>query len=95
MIGEAQLLKQVRQAARHGGWLCYHTYDSRLSEPGFPDLVLVRPPELLFVELKSDRGRIRPEQREWIDALREAGQTAWVVRGPDETQTLCERLMTR
>ena len=36
---------------------------------GFPDLVLVRPPRLLFVELKSDKGKLTHEQMQWWFAL--------------------------
>lgn len=36
---------------------------------GFPDLVLVRPPEVIFAELKAARGTLTPAQREWIAAL--------------------------
>jgi VRR-NUC domain len=59
----------VLQLAQLYGWRAYHTLNSKGSEPGFPDLVLVRPPELLVVELKTDKGRVRPAQREWLDAL--------------------------
>ncbi len=54
------------------GWRLYHTRDSRRSPAGFPDLVLVSRGRgrLLFVELKSDTGRVRPEQAEWLDVLR-------------------------
>ena len=39
---------------------------------GFPDLVLCRD-RVLFVELKSDRGRLSPDQQDWLHALGEAG----------------------
>ena len=68
-ITESQMLAAVRQAAKLGGWLCYHTHDSRRSEPGFPDLVLVRPPVILFLELKGPKGRATPEQRHWIATI--------------------------
>jgi hypothetical protein len=38
--------------------------------PGFPDLLLVRDQTLIVVELKSDRGRETPEQKEWLTAFR-------------------------
>jgi hypothetical protein len=57
---------QVVQLAQLYGWRTYHTLRSQGSEAGFPDLVLVRPPMLLFAELKTDRGRIAPAQREWL-----------------------------
>lgn len=68
-VTEKQLQAQVLQLARLSGWRCYHTYDSRRSAPGFPDLVLVRPPRLIFVELKTTTGRLRPTQAEWLDDL--------------------------
>jgi len=68
-ISETQLLDAIRDVAAWHEWLCYHTYDSRRSEAGFPDLVLVRGSRLLFVECKSERGWVRPEQRRWLEAL--------------------------
>jgi VRR-NUC domain len=38
-------------------------------DKGFPDLVLVRDGVVLVVELKSEDGRFRPGQREWLAAL--------------------------
>jgi len=40
-------------------------YDAK----GFPDLVLVRPPRLIFVELKSAKGTVSPDQKWWLDRL--------------------------
>ncbi|HUY79901.1 MAG TPA: VRR-NUC domain-containing protein, partial [Ktedonobacterales bacterium] len=56
-------------------WKCWHDYDSRKNTPGFPDLVLCKPAvngmpgRLIMAELKTDVGRVRPEQREWLAAL--------------------------
>ena len=36
---------------------------------GFPDLVLAKPGRLLFVELKSENGRLSQEQARWLAAL--------------------------
>lgn len=68
-LAEAAFQRQVEQLAAFYGWRTYHTHDSRRSAAGFPDLVLVRGPELLFAELKTASGRVRPEQEAWIDAL--------------------------
>jgi hypothetical protein len=66
---EDQLLGAIRDYARLLGWLCYHVYDSRKSEPGFPDLVLVRGGRLIFAELKKEGGKVTPEQRAWLTEL--------------------------
>jgi len=65
------------------GWLCYHTYDARRCEPGFPDLVMLRPPRLVFAELKTARGRVKAAQQTWLDALRAAGAEAYLWRPGD------------
>jgi hypothetical protein len=70
-VTERQLQAQVVQLAQLNGWRCYHTFDSRRSAPGFPPLVLARPPCLIFAELKSEKGRLRPAQVEWLEALAE------------------------
>lgn len=79
---EAQLLQAVRDVAKLRGWLAYHTHDSRRSEPGFPDLVLVHPRtgDLVVAELKATKGRVSHAQQAWIDALAAAGITVHVWR---------------
>jgi hypothetical protein len=81
-MSEATLLTSVRQMAKLGKWLAFHDTDSRRNNPGLPDLVLLHPEtgRLLFVELKSATGRIRPEQQQWIDALHRGGHTVRVWR---------------
>lgn len=68
-ITEAQHQAAIIELAQLTGWRWYHVPDSRRCPAGFPDLVLCRPPVLLFVECKTDKGKLRPEQREWLQAL--------------------------
>lgn len=72
-------------AQLHGFELAYHTHDSRRSAPGFPDLVLVssRRGRVLFRELKTDVGRISPQQRAWLTGLTAGGADAGVWRPAD------------
>jgi VRR-NUC domain len=88
---EAAFQQQVIQLSKYYNWISYHTHDSRRSAPGFPDLVLVRPPEILFVELKAEKGRVRPEQQEWITALHACGLEVHLWR-PSDFDVLHERL---
>lgn len=69
---EEEWQAQVLELARAQGWLCYHTRDSRRSEPGFPDLVMVRGAQLIFLELKSHKGTAASvEQKEWMGRLKQ------------------------
>ncbi len=61
--GPGGFRQQVQDAAVKLGWYAYHTHDSRRSTGGFPDLVLVKPPVIIFAELKRQTGaKIRPQQ---------------------------------
>ena len=70
---EKALQQAIVTLAKLNRWCVYHTFDSRKSEAGFPDLVLVHPErgQCLFVELKSETGKITPSQGKWLEALLE------------------------
>jgi hypothetical protein len=83
---EEAFRQQVRQIARYYGWtLMYHTHDSRRSDRGFPDEVFCHPERnrVIFIEFKSEKGRLRPEQKVWIEALQRSGMEAAVWRPQD------------
>ncbi len=67
-----------RPAQTAKGWRTAMTGDK-----GFPDLVAVKPPRVLFIELKSDSGKLRDDQILWIGELRESGVECYVWRPKD------------
>jgi len=77
-MSERDLQRIVVDAARLHGWRHYHTYNSQRSTAGFPDLVLVRPPRIMFVELKTERGRLTLEQAIWIRELERCSVEVYV-----------------
>lgn len=79
---ERDFQAKVLELAKLTGWFVYHTFDSRRSEPGFPDLVLVHPRQgrVLFRELKTDTGQLSLHQVKWLQALKDAGADAEVWR---------------
>ncbi len=78
-MSEAQFAREFEKLADLYGWLYFHappyTGQSKAPNPGFPDYVLVRinseawSYELLFVELKKETGKLKPEQDQWLAAL--------------------------
>ena len=66
------------------GWLMYHTFDSRRSQPGFPDLVAVRGSRIMFVEFKAEKGKVSDAQEEWLTTLAHAHDEVYVVRPSTE-----------
>lgn len=81
---EKSLQAQVEVLFRAHGWLTYHPYDSRRSEPGYPDVTAVHAERgVVFAELKSARGRVSPAQQRWLRALRAARARVYLWR-PDD-----------
>jgi hypothetical protein len=96
---EASFMACVLEVARLAGWRSLHIRPARRADgswrtpiggdgKGWPDLTLVRPPRLLFVELKSERGKLRAEQRDWLDTLRLLPQAEVHVWTPAEWEEL-------
>ena len=86
---EAQLQRAVVELARLLGWRVAHFRVAQTSKgwrtpvaadgAGWPDLFLVRD-RPVAVELKTERGKLRPDQAAWLRALLEAGVETYLVR---------------
>ena len=66
---EADFQAAVIELAEVLGWRVYHTHNSRRSQPGFPDLTMVRDGNLIFAELKTTSRRPTPDQMSWLNDL--------------------------
>lgn len=70
---EADLLRAVREAANTYGFLCYHTYRSDRSEPGWFDVALAKPGHPLYLaELKTRLGKLSAEQQRWYVTVQQS-----------------------
>ena len=82
-MSERELQSAVIEMAKLLGWRVMHTRPARMLDgrwrtpleghEGFPDLVLLRPPRLVIVELKSKKGTLTQEQAVWLNAFRASG----------------------
>lgn len=87
---EADFQNQIIDLAHIFGWRVAHFRPARTAHgwrtpvaadgAGFPDLVLVRGPRLIFGEVKSQRGELRCEQVEWLAALATVASTSPMVQ---------------
>ena len=68
---EAQYQKQIVDLAEACGWLVWHDNDPRRNSAGLPDLLMVRGPVLLFIEVKTEKGKVSPEQEAFIGRLKQ------------------------
>ena len=85
VMSEEELQRIVIKFASICGWLHFHDYRwspkhlNTISIPGFPDIVLVRE-QLIFIELKSEKGRLTTGQKRWKDTLEKAGANYYLWR---------------
>lgn len=90
-VTEKQWQKQVEQMLTALGWRWYHAPDNRPAKngavqnvrSGWPDLFAVRGERRIAIELKSEIGRVSPEQEEWLAALGIAGIETYIWRPRD------------
>lgn len=96
---ERDLQISVIDIAKLYGWLVAHQRPARTNNgwrtaveghAGFPDLVLCRgvrngqPAKLLFIELKTICGKPSPDQKRWLETLREVPRIEVHVWKPED-----------
>lgn len=90
---EREFRQMVMSACKLLHWSYYFTWNSKNSVGGFPDLVLIKikseqgarnetdvSGELIFVELKTDIGKLTPKQVEWLSLLKACGCETYLWR---------------
>jgi VRR-NUC domain-containing protein len=95
---EAQFQAAVQELATLQGWEWMHIggrqmvsgfYRTPVSGslgPGWPDLVLVRGEQMLFAELKSEKGRLSFPQKMVLNALVRTGHRVYLWKPSDWDQ---------
>jgi len=102
-MSERQLLDMVVELALRLGWLVHHDLPA-LNErgrwrtaiqgiAGFPDLVLVRPPRVVFAELKTEKNDPTELQERWLDALAACAVEVYVWRPRHWLDGTIERIL--
>lgn len=98
-VAEKNVQLVITQALDLRGWLWNHNRDSRNTSGrnGLPDLIAVNPKTgaVLWLEVKGPKTRVRPEQQEWLAALRTGGHDARMIRGADEAHQLAADILSR
>jgi hypothetical protein len=98
-LKEAPWQKQVEEALEVYGWwfmhipsnvvVCPHCHTKiyRGIAKGFPDILAIKPPRILWIELKTERGQLLPEQTAVGQMLQACGQT-WIHARPRDRESL-------
>ena len=95
-LNERDFTTKVIDRAKAMGWRVFHPRPARTAQgwrtagqgtpKGFPDLVLALDTVVLFVELKSQKGKLTDEHKDWLH------HTNGAVWRPKDWQRICEVL---
>jgi hypothetical protein len=92
-LSEAAFMAAVVRLAKQHGWMVYHTWSSKKSPEGFPDLVCARAGSpLLAIETKTDTGQVTKAQQAWLEALGQCTGVVSEVWRPAMLREVVERL---
>jgi len=83
-LSEREWQAELVRTAEAAGWWCWHDADSRRNKAGLPDLIAIRGPRLLFIEVKAERGTLRPAQVEFFNRLRGVTGVEFYVFRPSD-----------
>lgn len=99
-LTEHDIQNSIRLALSKRGILCFRAnvgkvrmvdgrwFDTGLPK-GFSDLFGFRPDgRIFFIEVKNQSGRVRPEQKKFIERVRQNGALAGVARSVDDAMDI-------
>jgi Holliday junction resolvase len=95
---ESDLQRAIVQVLASAGWLVMHIPNQSTRGrqrwagllPGAPDLVVVKRGRVVFLEVKTEKGKVSEKQSEVHDLLRSHGMEVRVVRGVDDIADLIQ-----
>ena len=95
---ESDVQRAIVQALSSAGWLVMHIPNQSTRGrqrwsglmPGAPDLVAVKHGRVLFLEVKTEKGKVSAKQSEVHDLLRLHGMEVRVVRNIDDIMDLIQ-----
>lgn len=77
----------LRTQLKKRGWLCIKMEGTYRGETGWPDRIAVSPQgEHIWIEVKSEAGKLRPNQLRRIEELRRHGVLVLILHGLDEVR---------
>lgn len=89
---EKEVERRMGQMVKQRGGLFYKFVSP--SNPGVPDRILITPlGRVVFVELKTEVGRLANIQRWQLDEMRKRGAEVRVVKGWEAAKALVEELI--
>lgn len=88
---EKQIQREsVLKYAKNRGFLSYKIEKTNVT--GFPDVILIRGGQVVFIEVKTTQGKVSPTQEKRMKEIRSKGGMFVVVRGDQQAKLLIDLL---
>ena len=92
-ISEKAFMAAVVRLARQQQYMVYHTWSSKRSPEGFPDLICARTGSpLLAIECKTDTGEVTSPQHAWLAILARCTGVVAEIWRPKDLESICRTL---
>ena len=89
---EKEIERRMVQTVKERGGLCYKFVSP--SNPGVPDRIIITPDgRVIFVELKTEIGRLASIQRWQISEMQKRGADVRIVKGWTAVKAMLEEVM--
>jgi len=89
---EKEIERRLVQMVKQRGGLCYKFVSP--ANPGVPDRIIITPTDhVIFVELKTEIGRLAKIQQWQVSEMRKRGADVRVVKGWPAVKALIEEVM--
>lgn len=92
---EADFQANVIKIAEANGWAVWHDNDPRRNTAGLPDLILIRGAVLLWLELKTEKGKESGAQKAFIKRLQQVKYVSADVVRPHDMDRIVQVLTSK
>lgn len=92
MTPEGQVKKDIKDYLARTGWdyFSIHQQGYRATK-GIPDMIIFKAGTVVFLEVKSEKGALRPEQAKWSQRILSKGCIYLVARSVEELHEAIQR----
>lgn len=81
---ETDILRAVRTFLQGEGWLVFRHHQGLGSLPGFPDLTALKNGSTIYLECKTDKGKLSQAQEQIRQRIEKAGGIYTVMRSVED-----------
>lgn len=87
-VTETDIMHQIRDFLKLHGWMVIRNHQTLGSHPGVPDLTAIRGGKVVWIEVKTPKGRLSKTQEKFLQELEDHGGWWIVARSVEDVEHL-------